>query len=471
MNSQALIRANDLTVNKGKTKVLQNQSFSLFPSEVVALVGPNGSGKTTLIEACTGIVPLRNGQVFWKSRRESEVLVRDSDGRRNAPPPMGLTLQKDAICGDETVFERLSIALQVVGLDASEDTLLGILSEWGLSHRSGSRASELSGGLKRRLSLVCGLAPAALSDQPIAVILDEPSEGLDDSSQELMRGWVKALSEKGNGVLIATHDQTLISYSDRIIKVSEGKLSESFGDSEGSPLEIPDFHIENNPRSPIATLIKWSFLMEKRNPIDTIGKSTIALLAMILAFALVGDLDPSAHGGQLLAAMVLTPAFITAISAPALAGRLSEADCGRWWDAVTGPMSRPACSVAGASLILPIPVTYLSWLVLDGSIDPESSIEVLKWLWLPALSMIDVAIAATALHLLISDLSRSNAVPASLMLIVLVWPFLELTEALGTIIEDGMSFGLGWGDPITTCIFASLTSALVWLAAILIPEY
>jgi len=470
MGSQALIRASNLTVNKGKTKVLQNQSFSLFPSEVVAIVGPNGAGKSTLIEACTGIAPLRDGQVLWKSAPENEILVRDSEGRRNPPPSMGLTLQKDAICGDETVLERLEFSLQVAGLFADEITLDSILSEWRLSHRSGSRVSELSGGLRRRLSLICGLAPAALSNNPIAVILDEPSEGLDDTSKELMKGWIKALSQKGNGFFIATHDRSLISCADRILRISEGKVMEESGNSEGSPTVLPEYSSISRIRRPISAIVKWAFLMEKRNPIDTIGKSTIAFLSMILAFALVGDLDPSAHGGQLLAALVLTPAFITAISTPAIVGRLSENDSGLWWDAVTGPMSRPAFSIAGASLFLPIPVTYLSWILLDGSIDSESSIEVMKWIWLPALSLIDVAIAATALHLLISDLSRSRAVPASLMLIILVWPFLELTDALGSIIEDGMSFGLGWGDPITTCILASLTSALVWLAAIMIPD-
>ena len=75
--------------------------------------------------------------------------------------------------------------------------------------------------------------------------------------------------------------------------------------------------------------------------------------------------------------------------------------------------------------------------------DPDVSTEVLKWLWIPALSMIDLAVAATALHLLVSDLSRSSAVPASLLLVVLVWPFLELTDALSMIMDNGMTLSLG----------------------------
>ena len=79
--------------------------------------------------------------------------------------------------------------------------------------------------------------------------------------------------------------------------------------------------------------------------------------------------------------------------------------------------------------------------------------------------------AATSLHLLVSDLSRSSAVPAPLLLIVLVWPFLELTDALAAIIDGGMEFSLTLQDPIITCLIASLISALVWLGAVLIPDY
>ncbi|MEC9264283.1 MAG: hypothetical protein VYD23_04190, partial [Candidatus Thermoplasmatota archaeon] len=133
-------------------------------------------------------------------------------------------------------------------------------------------------------------------------------------------------------------------------------------------------------------------------------------------------------------------------------------------------MTRPVNSLAGASLILPIPLTYLSWLVLAGSFDADASSEVLHWLWLPAVAMLDVAIAAAALHLLVADLRRASAAAASLLLLVLVWPFLELSDALDVIMTDGMSFGLSMGDPLVTCLIASLTSALVWAVAVFLPE-
>ena len=73
--------------------------------------------------------------------------------------------------------------------------------------------------------------------------------------------------------------------------------------------------------------------------------------------------------------------------------------------------------------------------------------------------------------IMVADLSRSSASPASLLLVVLVWPFLELTEALSFIIDNGMTFGMSIDDPIPTCLIASLISALVWLTAVIIPDY
>ena len=469
MSNSTLAELRKASVHRGRHKVLSGVSASIGMGEVVAVTGENGSGKSTLIETFAGIIPLREGEVAWYSE-SGQIVIRDSEGRRNPPPAMGLTLQKDGFCGDETVSERLSLALSVAGFTPDKDRISGLLENWGLVHRSNERIAQLSGGLRRRLSILCGLAPAALSEHPRVVLLDEPSEGLDDSSKTTLKGWIKALAERNHGILIATHDKEIFSCADREIRIQNSRLLDSEGESSGVPCSIPEVHPGGDQNS-ISSLIRWSFRLEMRNPIDTVGRATPAIVALLLSYALVGELDLESHDSRLLSALVLTPSFIVAISSPAIVSRLSESDSGRWWNAIVGPMARPAYSITGASLLLPIPITYLSWLVLSGSVDSAVSSEVLKWLWVPSLALLDLAIAATALHLLVSDLSRSSAAPASLLLLVLVWPFLELIDALSIIIDEGMSFGLQINDPIPTCLIASLISALVWLAAVLIPDY
>jgi len=469
MPASSLAQVKTIDVRRGPSRVLEAVSVTLREGEVVAVTGENGSGKTTLLEAFAGILPLRSGEVIWHEGGDP-IVVRDSEGRRNSPPPMGLTLQRGGICGDETVSERLAVSLSVAGISPGDGQILELLSHWGLRHRSNDRVSHLSGGLRRRLAILCGLAPAALSKTPRAILLDEPSEGLDESAKETLRGWIRALSHRNHGILMTTHDKEISSCAHRVLAIENKMLKESPGVSSGEPSQLPGTG-QTSQRSTISSLVRWSLRMELRNPIETVGRATPAIVAILLSYALMIDYEPQSHDSRLLAAFVLAPAFIASISSAALVSRLSESDCGRWWGAVVGPMARPAFSITGASILLPIPVTYLSWLVLSGSVDDQVSSEVMMWLWIPALAMMDLAIAATALHLLVADLSRSSSAPAPLLLVVLVWPFLELIDALSSIIDDGMTWGLSIHEPLMTCIVASLICALVWLAAVMIPEY
>ena len=464
-----MLQAAGIEVHRGSRVVLKDADFSLERGQVVALAGPNGSGKTTLLEACAGILPLTSGSVIWRTDGNEERVVRDSDGRRNEPPPMGLTLQSDGMCGEETVEERLLVSLSVSGRNSDGNTVSQTLSEWGLEHRRADRVSQLSGGQRRRLAVLCGLAPAVLSADSRVVLLDEPSEGLDESGRALLAGWLRALARDGHSVLVATHDEGVVRCADRVLGVRDENLTESPGSSEGEPSRLPEPSQSIDP-STHGSLIRWAIRMEMRNPVDTTGRATPALVALLLAYALVEEIDLGHAGSDLLAALVLVPAFITVVVSPALVRRLAEEDCGRWWNAVLGPAARPTYSLIGASILLPLPLTYISWFVLADSSDVASSSQVLRWLWLPAVVMIDVAAAAAALHLLVADLRRASAAAASLLLLVLVWPFLQLTDALSVIMTDGMSFGLGMGDPLVSCIIASLISILVWAVAIYLPD-
>jgi hypothetical protein len=129
-----------------------------------------------------------------------------------------------------------------------------------------------------------------------------------------------------------------------------------------------------------------------------------------------------------------------------------------------------ASSIIGSSIILPLPLIYISWFVLSNNISNLDNSDISTWLWLPGLVMFSVAIAASALHLLVSDLRRSGASVVSLLLLVLVWPFIELTDALDMIIVDGMSIGYSLDEPLSMMILACLVSMLVWAISVYLPD-
>ena len=194
------------------------------------------------------------------------------------------------------------------------------------------------------------------------------------------------------------------------------------------------------------------------------------MVALLLAYTLSTDITRSGENYDLLAALTLTPAFITAIVTPAIIKRLSEERAGDWWRAMSGAGSRGWFSIMGVSLILPIPMIYLSWYVIAGDISSTMNSDVMLWLWLFAFVIIDLSVAASALHLMVSDLTRSGAVAGVLLQLVLIWPFLQMTSALTSIMSNGMSFELALGEPFADIAIAWLTVVLLWAMAVIIPE-
>ena len=264
MEVQTLIQISGLQIHRGSRLVISDFDFELLEGEVVTLVGPNGCGKTTLLESSAGMHTISSGSVYWKDDLSEMKLVRDSDGRRNPLPPMGLTLQKNGISGEETVEERIKTVLTVSGCEFDDIKVLELLDCWGLKHRSSDRVSQLSGGLARRLSVLSGLAPALLSKKSRVVLLDEPSEGLDKSAKLLLINWLRALILRGHGIVIATHDSDLISIANRTLKFTDNKeINLSSQSQPDSDFVIPN-STNNVPIKKVSSLFNWAYRMEKR---------------------------------------------------------------------------------------------------------------------------------------------------------------------------------------------------------------
>ena len=466
VSARTLLSAHGLVVDRGARKVLRGVDFSISEGEVVGLLGVNGSGKSTLLESLAGLHPMAAG-IVSRHDRGIEAIVRDASGQRGDICGFGLCLQSEGMCGDETVYERVRGACRVAGRADNPATLQQIISDWGLEHRAEDRICKLSGGLRRRVAVVSALAPIVLNPEPSVILLDEPSEGLDESSRGLLLRWLRSLAGRGHAILVATHDPELVTACDRLLIISE---SEGLSNQEQESI-VDSAHLPEPSGAELhRELAAWAWRLERRNPIDTIGRGVPALVALLLAFTLSTDVVRSSENHDLLAALVLTPAFVTAIVAPALIKRLAEERTGDWWRAMTGASSRVWFSIMGVSLILPLPIIYLSWFVLADDAGSAMDSDVMLWLWLFAFVIIDLSAAASALHLMVSDLSRASAVAGILLQLVLIWPFLQMTSALASIMTDGMSFELALGEPIADIGIAWLTVVLLWAMAVIIPE-
>lgn len=190
----SLISAQHISVSFGAASVLSDVTLSIEQGEIVTLIGPNGSGKSTLLRALLGIVPLASGQV-----------------QRAPDLRLGYVPQKLAIdrAMPITVRRFLSLPQHVPDKEAR-----AALARVGLGAMEGAQMAQLSGGQMQRAML----ARALLTD-PQILVLDEPTQGLDQQGEAAFYRLIEELRlETGAAVLMVSHDlHVVMAASDRVI--------------------------------------------------------------------------------------------------------------------------------------------------------------------------------------------------------------------------------------------------------------
>jgi zinc transport system ATP-binding protein len=190
----SLISAQHISVSFGAAPVLTDVSLSVDQGEIVTLIGPNGSGKSTLLRAMLGIVPLSGGQV-----------------QRAPDLRLGYVPQKLAIDRAMPMTVRRFLSLPQTIPDKAARAAL---SRVGLAKMEGAQLAALSGGQMQRAML----ARALLTD-PQILLLDEPTQGLDQQGEAAFYRLVEELRlETGAAVLMVSHDlHVVMAASDRVI--------------------------------------------------------------------------------------------------------------------------------------------------------------------------------------------------------------------------------------------------------------
>lgn len=189
-----LISVDHICVRFGGAEVLHDVSLSIRPGEIVTILGPNGSGKSTLIRAILGLVPLTHGRVMR------------ADGLRLGYVPQKLAVDRSMPL---TVRRFLSLPLRVS--DAAAEAALARVGVAGLGPR---QMSALSGGQFQRVLLA-----RALLSNPQLLILDEPTQGLDQPGEAAFYQLIETVrAETGAAVLMVSHDlHVVMAASDRVI--------------------------------------------------------------------------------------------------------------------------------------------------------------------------------------------------------------------------------------------------------------
>lgn len=211
--------------------VIRGLSFSLKPGECYGLLGPNGAGKTTTLKLCLGLTEPNSGHITLVG------LPVPQEARR-ARMRIGVVPQGDNLDPDFTVEENLIVYARYFGLSRaqSESRIPWLLEFSNLTAKRHARIGELSGGMKRRLTLA-----RALVNDPDLIFMDEPTTGLDPQARHLIWERLKTLLAAGKTILLTTHFMDEAErLCDRLAVIDHGRLI-----AEGAPHDLIAEHIES----------------------------------------------------------------------------------------------------------------------------------------------------------------------------------------------------------------------------------
>ena len=190
-----MIRAEDLRKRYGDRTALDGVSFSVNAGEIVGLLGPNGAGKTTTLSILSGVIDPDSGRA---SIATHSLATEPRVARRS----LGLVPQSLALYPTLTALENLMFWGRIQGM-AARDALKRareLLEEVGLDDRADDEVEEFSGGMMRRLNIACGMIHS-----PAAIMLDEPTVGVDPQSRGRIFAVVERAAQAGGAILYSTH--------------------------------------------------------------------------------------------------------------------------------------------------------------------------------------------------------------------------------------------------------------------------
>ena len=201
------------------TDALRGVDLVVRTGEWVAVVGPSGSGKSTLLQLLGGLDVPDEGTVRLGADELSE--LSETARARLRRRRVGYVFQFFNLLGDLTVTENVALPLLLAGASraAARDRVRDLLERLGIEHVAGAVPDSLSGGEQQRVALA-----RALANGPAVLLADEPTGNLDSTAAALVLDLLRAEHERGQAVVVVTHDGTVAAAADRVCVMRDGLI-------------------------------------------------------------------------------------------------------------------------------------------------------------------------------------------------------------------------------------------------------
>lgn len=217
-----VIQIKDVCKAFDQRQVLNNISLSVEEGEIFGLLGPSGAGKTTLIKMLIGLLSATSGNIA--------ILGKELDKKIDESfPSFGMVLDNDGLYDRLNCYDNLELYARIYSISNRKKVINDLLEKVGLIESSKKSVSNLSKGMRQRLSFA-----RAILHSPKIVFLDEPTSGLDPATTLQIHSMMKTLKESGTTIFLTTHNMNEAQkMCDHLALLNEGNIVE-----EGTPEDI-----------------------------------------------------------------------------------------------------------------------------------------------------------------------------------------------------------------------------------------
>lgn len=212
---EPIITTQALTKHYGSKPVVRDLALKVPRGSIYGFLGPNGAGKSTTMNVITSLCDFGKGSVMV----DGMDIVKDKEKARRV---IGMVPQEIALYPFLNAEENVKFFASLYGLKGKElnSAAREALEFVGLSDRAKMKPKKMSGGMKRRLNIACGIA-----HHPKLIIMDEPTVGVDAQSREHILGSIKTLRERGATVIYTSHYMNEVEdICDRIAIIDHGRF-------------------------------------------------------------------------------------------------------------------------------------------------------------------------------------------------------------------------------------------------------
>lgn len=206
-------------------KALQEVSLQINEGDFLSIIGPSGSGKSTFMNMIGCLDKPDTGEYLLDGKKVIDMKDHELAAIRNVK--IGFIFQNFNLLNKLTALENVKLPLVYRGLSVKErrEKAIQSLERVGLGERIHHMPTQLSGGQQQRVAIA-----RALAGDPPVLLADEPTGALDSKTSKELLQMLKELNERGQTIVVITHDLEVAKETNRIVRIHDGQLYENGGD-------------------------------------------------------------------------------------------------------------------------------------------------------------------------------------------------------------------------------------------------